>query len=76
MILNNLKAAFQTVISYKLQEDLNEIFMCSNFEIDIDNLKEGCYELNIFFKKHNTIDNGVDTEKFLNSINVHTKSSI
>lgn len=74
MILNNLKETFHTMVSYKLQEDLNEIFICSNFQFDIENLKEGCYELNMFFKKHNTIDNGVDIDKFLSSINVHNKS--
>lgn len=72
MIVNNLKEIFLTVVSYKLQEDLNEIFMCSNYEFDIENLKEACYDLNMFFKKHNTIENGIDTDKFISSISVHS----
>lgn len=72
MIVKNLKEIFLTVVSYKLQEDLNEIFMCSNYEFDIENLKEACYDLNMFFKKHNTIENGIDTDKFISSISVHS----
>lgn len=71
MIINNLTDTFQTVVSYKLQEDLNEIFISSNFSFETENLKEGCHELNAFFKRHNTIDNGVDIDNFLSSMSVH-----
>lgn len=76
MIVKNVTDIFNNVVSYKLQEDLNEIFMCSNFNFDIEDLKEGCYELNTFFKRHNTVENGVDIDKFINSINAHKKYSI
>lgn len=70
MIVNNLKEHFDKVVSYKLQEDLNEIFICSNYAFQEEGLKEGCHEVNMFFKKHNTVDNGVDTDSVLRSLNV------
>lgn len=76
MIVNNLLDTFKIVYSYKLQEDLNEIFMCSNSNFSMDNLKEGCHELNMFFRKHNTIENGVDVDTFLSSIEYHKKTLI
>lgn len=71
-IIKNFKNQFSNIISYKLQEDLNEIFICSHTDINTGHLREGCIELNKFFKKHNTIDNGIDTEKFMDSIVVHS----
>lgn len=59
-------------MSYKLQEDLNEIFICSHKNVNIEHLKEGCIELNKFFKKHNTTDIGIDTEKFIDSLVMQT----
>ncbi|XP_057661192.1 eEF1A lysine and N-terminal methyltransferase homolog [Diorhabda carinulata] len=67
-VLVNLKNHFKNVFSYKLQEDLNEIFICSNGSIETDKLKDASYELNSFFKKHGLIENGVDTDKFLHSL--------
>ncbi|CAG9854953.1 unnamed protein product [Phyllotreta striolata] len=67
-VLSTLKTHFQSIISYKLQEDLNEIFICSNKSIQMDDLKEACSELNSFFKKHHISENGVDTDKFMKAL--------
>ncbi|KAG5896827.1 hypothetical protein JTB14_032068 [Gonioctena quinquepunctata] len=64
-ILNSFKSHFEAILSYKLQEDLNEIFICSNRKIEMDHLKDGCRELNNFFRKHNISENGVDLDKFM-----------
>ncbi|CAG9825256.1 unnamed protein product [Phaedon cochleariae] len=64
-VVKNLKRHFQTILSYKLQEDLNEIFTCMNAPIQMDHLKDACVELNNLFKKHNIRENGVDVEKFM-----------
>lgn len=34
--LNKLKQKFQTIVSYKLEEDVNEIVYCQNGEHDAD----------------------------------------
>ncbi|KAJ8974922.1 hypothetical protein NQ317_010205 [Molorchus minor] len=39
-IINDLKNHFQYIASYKLKEDLNEIFICSNEKIMLESLNE------------------------------------
>lgn len=38
--LDKLKQKFQTIVSYKLEEDVNEIVYCQNGETDIDEWKK------------------------------------
>lgn len=38
--LSNVKQAFTTVISYKLEEDVNEILFCQNGEHDVNEWKQ------------------------------------
>lgn len=39
-VLNDLKNSFESVMSYKLQEDVNEILYCQNVKQDISEWKE------------------------------------
>lgn len=59
-ILKTLKTSFKKVISYKLLEDLNEIFMCTNMDVKndyfIEQLTKGSEAINLFFKKNNVKD--------------------
>ncbi|XP_023014100.2 eEF1A lysine and N-terminal methyltransferase homolog [Leptinotarsa decemlineata] len=64
-LLNNIKKHFEAILSYKLQDDLNEIFICSKSKIKMDTLKDGCRELNNFFRKHNISENSVDLDMFM-----------
>ncbi|XP_018578007.1 methyltransferase-like protein 13 [Anoplophora glabripennis] len=67
-VLNNLKSHFETVVSYKLEEDLNEIFICCNSKIYMDHLKDSCTQINNFFKKNNSKSNNVDIDMFMQSL--------
>ncbi|CAG9826229.1 unnamed protein product [Diabrotica balteata] len=71
-VLASLKTHFQNILSYKLQEDLNEIFICSNSPIEIEHIKEGCSEINSLFRKHGIKENGVDAEKLISQLIVQS----
>ncbi|CAH0557061.1 unnamed protein product [Brassicogethes aeneus] len=75
-IIKNLRHKFITLISYKLEDDLNEIIICSNDKISEDkikhNLTESCTVLNKFFKKNNLNDCTIDIPNFLNSLKINS----
>lgn len=53
-VLEKLKMIFPTILSYKMPEDLNEVFICSlkkkSKEL-VDNYRIATQNLNAFFKK-------------------------
>lgn len=67
-IETNLKTHFHILGSYKIKEDLNEVFVCSPEQIGPEALSErletGLNRINIFFKKNNKRDQVVDGEEF------------
>ncbi|KAJ8939942.1 hypothetical protein NQ318_007870 [Aromia moschata] len=67
-ILSNLKKYFAYLVSYKLNEDLNEIVICSNTAIIMDKLKEACRQTNSFFKRNNISNNDLDVDEFMESL--------
>lgn len=70
-VIKNLKNKFQTLVCYKLEEDLNEIIICSNSlnkEQVLVLLKEASLDINRYFKKNNV--NTIDCNEFLQSLNV------
>nr|CAI5842659.1 unnamed protein product [Callosobruchus analis] len=67
-VLKSLKDHFETILTCKLDEDLNEIIICCNKKMYTDHLKEACITLNSFFKKHNVSENVVDVDKFMQSL--------
>ncbi|KAJ8920718.1 hypothetical protein NQ315_004857 [Exocentrus adspersus] len=69
-IINTLRNHFQNLLSYKLEEDLNEIFLCSKSKIHMDHVKDACVQINTFFKKNNS--NNVDIDTFMQSLSLNT----
>lgn len=74
-ILNQLKKAFKTIISYKLTEDLNEIFICTNMEAKDEyfrsNLRNASEAINVFFKKNNVKDD-VEVIEYINDLKINS----
>lgn len=63
-----MKKHFYILGSYKLKEDLNEVFICSTEKIGptilSERLEKGLNRINIFFKKYNKREQLVDGEEF------------
>lgn len=72
-VLSGFKKYFKHVVSYKLQEDLNEVFTCSNIdqpqEYVVEGLKKGVETINKFFKNHQ--QNEVDCDEFVTSLKIN-----
>ncbi|KAL1491714.1 hypothetical protein ABEB36_012271 [Hypothenemus hampei] len=73
-ILKNFKEIFKKVISYKLTEDLNEVFICTNIDKTeqyfIENLRESCKLINAFFKQNN-VDDSVQIEDYIKNLQIN-----
>ncbi|ENN75224.1 hypothetical protein HUJ04_002247 [Dendroctonus ponderosae] len=73
-IVATLNHAFKKVLSYKLVEDLNEVFICSNMEVSEqhikDSLKRGTEAINQFFRK-NRVTEEVDIVEYLNNLQIN-----
>lgn len=58
-VVKSLQKHFKLVVSYKLEHDLNEIFLCFNYDVAIEKIREqfsaSGKEINQFFKKHKNI---------------------
>lgn len=76
--MDKLKTKFQTIISYKLEEDLNEIFICQKKKIQPSEIKKqlinASREINIFFKKNNTNCDQVDENDFVDNLQINIVS--
>lgn len=73
-IVATLERSFRKVLSYKLVEDLNEVFICCNMEVSDqhikDSLKRGSEAINQFFRKNRVTDE-VDVVEYLNSLQIN-----
>lgn len=72
-IIENLQRYYSTIISYKLTDDLNEVFICSmedECEV-VSRFKSSCEELNAFFKMKQMKDEIITIEDTLNSLNIN-----
>ncbi|KAJ8933713.1 hypothetical protein NQ314_013843 [Rhamnusium bicolor] len=70
-IFNNLKNHFKTILSYKLEEDLNEVIICLNSKICMDDLREACTQINNFCKRNSFNTNDVEVDKFMQSLSIN-----
>ncbi|XP_060534206.1 eEF1A lysine and N-terminal methyltransferase homolog isoform X2 [Cylas formicarius] len=73
-ILRSLKACFANTAAYKLDEDLNEIFVCFNGDVDEEftgKLKQGCEELRKFFIRNKVEECDVDIAEYLNNLRIN-----
>jgi spermidine synthase len=73
-ILNTLKNKFETVVSYRLAEDLNEILICGRDKMDSEivkrSLAEGTNEINNFFKRNQSHCDDVELEEYFNNLKI------
>ncbi|EFA04484.1 eEF1A lysine and N-terminal methyltransferase homolog [Tribolium castaneum] len=74
-IVETLSGKFQIVVSYRLAEDLNEIFVCANVKLNKDTLKQklgdASRDINNFFKKHHSnYDDFVEIEEYLSNLKI------
>ncbi|XP_044267613.1 eEF1A lysine and N-terminal methyltransferase homolog [Tribolium madens] len=74
-IVETLSGKFQTVVSYRLAEDLNEIFVCAKVKLDEELVKkklgDASRDINIFFKKnHSNCDDFVEINEYLNNLKI------
>lgn len=73
-VMMKLGDNFKTVATYKLEEDLNEIVLCSKLERQIkEDLVGGCEEINAFFKRNNGKEQVIDVKEFIDGVLVGNK---
>lgn len=73
-VLIDLKKTFNSVVSYKLDEDVNEILYCQNYEYDAKKWKEAmdksAKHINDILKKEQNYSEVVDVQEFLDQLKV------
>lgn len=73
-VLIDLKNTFATVVSYKLDEDVNEILYCQNTEIEIEKwnevMEKSAKHINDLLKKEQNASEIIDIQEFLNELKV------
>lgn len=71
-VLVDLKNTFKTVISYKLDEDVNEILYCQNVEQDSTKWKEAMEKsvkhINELLNKEQNSSDSIDVQEFLKQL--------
>lgn len=73
-MLSDLKATFKSVVSYKLDEDVNEILYCQNVEYDTkkwnDGMEKSAKHLNELLKKEQNYSEIIEVQEFLDQLKV------
>lgn len=73
-VLIDLKNTFATVVSYKLDEDVNEILYCQNTEIETKKWNEAMGKsvkhINDLLEKEQNASEIIDVQEFLNELKV------
>lgn len=73
-VLNDLKKTFKSVVSYKLDEDVNEILYCQNVEYDskrwCDAMEKSAKHLNELLKKEQNYSEIIEVQEFLEQLKV------
>lgn len=71
-VFKDLKKTFSSVVSYKLDEDVNEIIYCQNIEHDAKKWKEAMEKsakyINEILKKEQNYSEVVDVQEFLEEL--------
>ncbi|XP_069674155.1 eEF1A lysine and N-terminal methyltransferase homolog isoform X1 [Periplaneta americana] len=74
--INNLKAIFKSVCSYKLEQEVNEIIFCTNYTFEEkvmwkSGIEDAAKRVNILAKKRKLqTENLVDVENLVKSLNI------
>lgn len=73
-ILIDLKTAFNSVVSYKLDEDVNEILYCQNIEYDgkrwHEAMEKTAKHLNELLRKEQNYSEIIEVQEFLEQLKV------
>lgn len=73
-VLNDLRNTFQSVVSYKLDEDVNEILYCQNSTHDAkkwnESMEKSAKHINDVLKKDQNFSEMIDTQELLKQLNI------
>lgn len=73
-VLSDLKTTFKSVVSYKLDEDVNEILYCQNVEYDAkrwnEAMEKSAKHLNELLKKEQNYSEIIEVQEFLEQLKV------
>lgn len=73
-VLADLRKTFISVVSYKLDEDVNEILYCQNVEYDAkkwtEAMEKSAKHINELLKKEQNYSEIVDIQEFLDQLKV------
>lgn len=73
-VLHDLKKTFKTVVSYKLDEDVNEILYCQNIEYDAnkwnETMEKSAKHINDLLKKEENTSDSIDLNDFLQQLKI------
>lgn len=74
-VIDNLKSRFNSITSYKLNEDLNEVFICSvstSYDSIRERLGKSTQALNNFFKRKNMKDECISLDEFIQDLKINS----
>lgn len=70
--MGDLKNTFKSVVSYKLDEDVNEILYCQNNEYEAkkwnDTMEKSAKHINELLKKEQNYSEVIDVQEFLEQL--------
>lgn len=73
-VLVDLRKTFKTVISYKLEEDVNEILYCQNSEYGIkkwnETMEKSAKYINDLLKKEQSYSEVIDIQEFIEQLKI------
>lgn len=73
-VLHDLKKTFKTVVSYKLDEDVNEILYCQNIEYDAskwnETMEKSAKHINDLLKKEENTSDSIDLNEFMQQLKI------
>lgn len=73
-VLIDLKSTFTSVVSYKLDEDVNEILYCQNIDYDAtkwtETMDKSAKHINELLKKEQNYSEVIDIQEFLEQLKV------
>lgn len=73
-VLIDLRKTFKSVVSYKLDEDVNEILYCQNVDYDAmkwnETMEKSAKHINDILRKEQSYSETIDTEEFLEQLKI------
>lgn len=73
-VLIDLRNTFKSVVSYKLDEDVNEILYCQNVDYDAkkwnETMEKSAKHINDILRKEQNYSETIDIEEFLEQLKI------